>query len=512
MYPWSTLAPPSREYYIGLPMLTRPLVALRRLRWRFVAAAFAGALYAASFAQPYLGWLCLLPLLWALADLRVPRWAGVAMGWVFGTVAQLGAPQLSSGTLAWLAGFSWFASAITHVGAAVLQGSLWAGWAALCLWLTRQRRLSFAWAAPLAAVVCEWLWPSLSPLYLASSQLRQTLLIQSLSLWGPLGLTFIMALATATGFQLLAYRRRFMLPLAFLLVLVVGSLAFGVAALRDIDDSIAHAPRFVTVGLVQANAGGQHEEAERLRRYQQQTDEVRRQGAELVIWPATAPVPPATARSLIAGSTRVEHDRWRSWVTFLDPEGQAQSSFAGCSWPLNDGAKGLMLLWPHRGLCNREKGGTAWLDGVAYGVLLGDEELQTQLVRRRIEAEPQVLLSLNGSLLGTPAQEQQLAALVFRAVESRRFVLRGNDIGVSAIIDAAGRIVALGPPGARANLVGKVAALEGRTVYQRLGAWPGYLCAVVILAVSKLLRRLVGVLRRVFGARLKDVPKTPAPS
>jgi apolipoprotein N-acyltransferase len=59
--------------------------------------------------------------------------------------------------------------------------------------------------------------------------------------------------------------------------------------------------------------------------------------------------------------------------------------------------------------------------------------------------------------------------------------LRATNTGVSAIIDPAGRIVDQTPTFARANLVGDIAPLQGRTLYGYLGDWPAYSSLAVVL-------------------------------
>src|SRR5690606_14249368 len=73
--------------------------------------------------------------------------------------------------------------------------------------------------------------------------------------------------------------------------LVAGNLVYGWASLRDLDDTVAHTDRSIRVGLVQANMGiyaKRQDPAEGLRRHREQSLEVIRQGADIVIWPELA--------------------------------------------------------------------------------------------------------------------------------------------------------------------------------------------------------------------------------
>jgi apolipoprotein N-acyltransferase len=62
-----------------------------------------------------------------------------------------------------------------------------------------------------------------------------------------------------------------------------------------------------------------------------------------------------------------------------------------------------------------------------------------------------------------------------RAVEHRRYLVRATNSGISAIVDPLGRVVARTDLLAAQTLRGTVHLLEGRTVYARLGDWPGWL-------------------------------------
>ena len=74
-----------------------------------------------------------------------------------------------------------------------------------------------------------------------------------------------------------------------------------------------------------------------------------------------------------------------------------------------------------------------------------------------------------------------LALAKMRAVEHHRYLVRATNTGVSAIIDPTGRVIAEGPLFDRASLHGEVAMLQGHTVYEFLGDWPGWLALGAML-------------------------------
>jgi apolipoprotein N-acyltransferase len=83
--------------------------------------------------------------------------------------------------------------------------------------------------------------------------------------------------------------------------------------------------------------------------------------------------------------------------------------------------------------------------------------------------------------------EMHLAHAVFRAVELRTPVVRAANTGVSALIDARGRIVQRLEVGARATLSGELRANAKRTLYAHFGDGP--LLALLALAVAAPLAR-----------------------
>jgi apolipoprotein N-acyltransferase len=97
--------------------------------------------------------------------------------------------------------------------------------------------------------------------------------------------------------------------------------------------------------------------------------------------------------------------------------------------------------------------------------------------------EPHVLVNLtNDAWFGDTVEPHiHLALAVFRAVEHRRFLARATNTGVSAFVDPVGRIVSKTPTFARANLVGVVTPMEGRTIYAYAGDWVGLLCLFVLM-------------------------------
>jgi apolipoprotein N-acyltransferase len=132
-------------------------------------------------------------------------------------------------------------------------------------------------------------------------------------------------------------------------------------------------------------------------------------------------------------------------------------------------------------------------DGYSFGVLIcyedSDPTLARQYARAGTEGGPVnflVNISNDGWFDGTSEHEQHLATCRFRAIEARRAVARSVNMGVSAVIDGNGQIVAL--PGnsiaGSKKMEGTVACnipIDSRTsYYAALGDWLPWTCWVLI--------------------------------
>ncbi len=80
-----------------------------------------------------------------------------------------------------------------------------------------------------------------------------------------------------------------------------------------------------------------------------------------------------------------------------------------------------------------------------------------------------------------PLQHLQMARM--RAIENGKYLMRGTNTGVTAIIDDQGQLIAQARPFVKGNLTGEVWRTSGQTPYSRLGSWPVLLLCTVLIAV-----------------------------
>ena len=150
------------------------------------------------------------------------------------------------------------------------------------------------------------------------------------------------------------------------------------------------------------------------------------------------------------------------------------------------------------------------LRGLPHGDLLAGEAAQTPLVVAGVSVAtsicyedaygaeqsiffPAARLIINVSndawFGDTIAPHQHLQIARTRSAESRRWQLRATNTGISAIIDANGRVVERSPAFVPAVLSGEVALAAGHTPYTRLGNWPVLLLSLGMIGVVAASRR-----------------------
>jgi apolipoprotein N-acyltransferase len=100
------------------------------------------------------------------------------------------------------------------------------------------------------------------------------------------------------------------------------------------------------------------------------------------------------------------------------------------------------------------------------------------------KADALVTVTNDGWFGSAPARYQHLQIARMRALESRRFMLRAANDGVSAVIDPHGRVVQQAPEFRPAVLKGRVTPRQGVTPYLRLGNWLAIGLAGFILGVA----------------------------
>jgi apolipoprotein N-acyltransferase len=490
----------------------------RRGAWPFLLAALSGSLYFLGFAGfdlwP-LSLVALIPLFVVLegegsSGRRLGGRRALAVGALFGFVTHAGGYYWLIGMLETFSGFPLPACLFFAAVIYLYQG----GQLALFFWLlARARARGWPLTPTAVAAYCavELVYPLLFPSYYCNSLYDLPVLMQVVDLGGPILLTALTIAVNGALYEvargvLFKQRIRWALPAASCAALCF-TLVYGWWRIGQVDTRAAAADR-ITVGVVQTDMGifqKREDPVEGHRRHLEQSVRLEREvSPELLVWPESAvhyAIPegmrnvrrwllgPVTTPVLFGGiSRRTEGGKRRIYNTafITDAGGDILATYDktyllafGEFLPFGETFPILYEWSPRSG---RFSPGTHvrplpfrdW----RLTTLICYEDIIPGFVRRAVaEAEPHLLVNItNDSWFGDTNEPWiHLALARFRAVEHHRYLVRATNSGVSAIIDPVGRVVTRSGVFERASLHAELAMLDGRTAYQALGDWPGWL-------------------------------------
>lgn len=375
---------------------------------------------------------------------------------------------------------------------------------------------SLPWYGAWLWVACEWLRSSaltgLPWALLAHSQWQWTTLLQTADLGGMWAVTFVVALVSVAAVEAvvvaLAAReqrihRALRVALAPLLALAL-SLAYGAyreETLQREDDAGGHEIAIVQTEAPRGSSWRRASATKALADYARATAEAQQgtRPAELVVWPESAvgfyPDRDAMVRAQLGAVARGARARLLFGASRLAPDDTARNSVFLVE---RDGGIGASYdkrrlvpfaeydpLAGGRGATSADSPATAYVGGTSaaplesgglrLGPLVCYEVLFPSLARATVLAGANVLVNLsNDSWLdagdGT-ARRQHMAMSVFRAVETRRPLLRAASGGISGVVDPVGHVVESLPSGAGV-LRARILPRDDVTPYVRFGdAW-----------------------------------------
>ena len=483
-------------------------------------ALLSAALLVVSLPSPDIGWLgwgALVPILLAIQGLSPGRAA--ALGLLTGVLA-------SFGMYGWL--FEVPSFDLRHaVLLALYVGAYPAIWASATSWALR-RDIPLLLCAPVLWLLIDYLrghagFLALPWGTLAQTQHRNLALLQTASMIGEHGVTFLVALGNAALAALCLRRERTYATVA--LLILVTAHAWGATELFSPASG-----RSIRVAALQPNiqVGDRTTEAGReanLARLERLTREAASARPDLIVWPESA-IPgdvsdPAllhrlqqlssdTAVPLILGAAEVEKfatgdnlltigRRLFNTAHLFQPSGATSPPYRKRMLvPFAEYVpQADVIPWPEW-LAPRVTELTAGDSGQLFTIapqmsvaaLICWENLFSHLARESVNGGAQLLVQLTNDVWFGPtaAPRQHNLMSVMRAVENRVPVVIASNAGPSQLIDGYGRVVA-----ATSNvfqesaITGAVALGGGGTVYSKTGDWfvlfvlAGAFCTYVLL-------------------------------
>ncbi len=481
-------------------------------------ATLSGVLYFVGFVgfdQWYLAFVCLVPLLVALRSARTWRRA-LALSWWMGFVTHLGGYYW---IVHLLREFAHLPTSLAFLGYLLLclaQGGILACFGLLAWALGRRAGVSLGWTAPVALIGVELAFPLLFPSYLANALTPVPLLLQIADLGGVLAVSGLVALVNGGIYELVAARlehRRLRptLPAAAAAALV-ASVGYGAWQIARADEAERLAPKLKTA-IVQANVGAadKHERISAgIARFKRMTDEAMAiPDLGLVVWPEsgfnralpgagvnlTGQVAERITTPMILGALRWDRDgegKRRVWnsAAAVAPGGEVVAFYDkiallafGEYIPGDSLFPGVYDLLPYT--AHFQRGAT--LEPLPVGPYrlsanICYEDILPSLIRRLMSRPddagrlPHAMVNLtNDSWYGPVEPRIHLALAQLRAIEHRRWIVRSTATGISAFIDAAGRLRETSGFETAETLVADVPMIEaGPTVYGRVGDLLGW--------------------------------------
>jgi len=493
------------------------------LTWRalpYALATLGGALAFLGFAGFDLWPLALVAFLpgYAAIDLVRPRGARavLAVGLLFGFVTGWGGFYWLLHVLGVFSGFPpWLCALFASVLVVYVAGSF-----ALAFWLyarARDRGFGPVLAAVAPALACELLYPMLFPFHYGASFHQLPIVLQVVDLGGPLLLTALAVASSAALYELghaVLTKRR---PLPWRGPLAVAGyaafvLAYGGWRLGVVDRDVDAAPK-IGVGLVQANMGLLAKREDPFEGQVRHLDQSLALEAEhhpaLIVWPESAfarfiPERVRNVRDYVLGELRTPvlfgglserrvGDARRHFNTafITDAEGTIRGTYDktyllafGEYLPFGETFPVLYELSRHSGRFTPGNHVRPLPFGdYTIATLICYEDLLPGFVREAMATDAHLLVNVTNDAWFGDTHEPWIhfALAKLRAVEHHRFLVRATNSGVSGVVDPAGRVVTRSGTFERATLHAEVAMLEGRTLYARLGDWPGWLAVALTL-------------------------------
>lgn len=505
------------------------------------AAVLTGLLYIAAFPpfdQGLAGFVALVPLFLALRGRA--RGEAFLLGWLAGTIGICG---LVSGSI-YVAATQYFGDgsatlALFALFVPQLHGALYfAVFAALVCGWERRAPFSALLLLPAAWTACE-LGRSLigygAPwILLGHSQHAHLPLIQIADLGGVFAVSFAVALGNAAIAIVAAGRvdggliRRGGRE-AFVVTAITTAVLLAILRYGDVQmghwQSTGEGAR-LAVALVQPNLPlrARSSMAAAVNSLTRLVDLTRSlvAPADLVIWPENAVGFSLAANpSMLAGATESlpqggrlllgapreiatpEGVLFRNSAFLLDRGGRIVESYDKLRLtPFAETSPLSALPWLRRRFASRdvytpgERQQLFDAKGSPFAVLICFEIIYADLALDAVRAGARFLVNISNDdwFGGAPALEQHFDAALFRAVETRRFLLRATNSGITAVVDPRGAVIAEARRDEATTLAAEVAAIEYMTPYARWGDVFAWVC-VAITFVQGILTRRRGELR-----------------
>lgn len=486
----------------------------------YILAALTGVLYPLTFMVPYLGilaWIVLIPLFWSIVK-RTPKDA-FKLGLLSGTIANFIGTYWLVGTLTRFGGFPTPISFIFIIFLSAYAGLAFGVFSYITTRLGLFKKPGILAVVIIASIwtSIEYLFPFLFPYGITNSQADFLPIIQIYDLFGIYCLSFVIVVVNVTLMRVIKrFKLNALLPGGELLLsfmLIVLTLAYGYFRIAQVDAEIAKSPK-LKVGMVQANfdflAKTENQEKTVTDKHKEMSQDLK--NVDLIIWPETSiqawfsndsnylivrdelGVPEMEGKYFIVGGMS---------YTPLDPDAEVitDDNIIKYNTAFLTDSNGIILGRYHKIkllLFGEYLPFTKYIPaiknispatgdftpgdeldlfviedkGVRIAPIICYEDIIPSFSRQFVAKGANLIVNItNDAWFGkTIAPYQHLLISIPRAVETRRFLLRSTNTGISAIIDPIGRVVSKTGNFEQTNLEGEVSLMNGGvTLYTKIG-------------------------------------------
>jgi apolipoprotein N-acyltransferase len=481
-------------------------------------AAISGTLLALSFPKygsGYLTWIALIPLFWAIREASSVR-QGLLLGFICGITCHIGLiywitfvvvnygylpVYMGIILMLLLAGYLSLYTAVFSAGIVFLRSKVPLYLAAPALWICLEYAKSYLFTG--------FPWENLG-----YSQYRNHYLIQFADITGVFGLSFLIVLVNATLFEFAAKRTKREFILAAVVILIsAGILIYGVSRSSQVDRAMKNAPQ-IRVSLIQGNIDQSRKwsndfQTETINTYEQLSlPNASERG--LIVWPETAV--PFNYQDINKFQEQVTAISWKtkSWFIFgstsyrqrsgntdyynsaylLSPEGEIKGKYDKVHLVPYGEYVPLRNIFPFIRKLTAGMGdfsmGTGYkplvMDNKKIGILICYEGILPFAARMYKKGGTELLVNItNDAWFGaTSAPFQHFSMSILRAVETRLYLIRAANTGISGIVDPQGRVISETKIFERASLDGKVKFSNIRTIYAQHGDILVIICFILV--------------------------------
>ncbi len=491
----------------------------------YLIISLSGVLFASAFFSRYLShlaWICLVPLFFAI-DKKSP-YASLKAGIIFGTAANFVGQYWLIGTLNRFGGFPWIVSTIFILILCLYMALQFGLFSYLCTRCVAIHKKSIAGGLMAATiwVGLEYLFPKLFPYGISNSQGFNTILIQVADLFGMYFLSFVVVNVNYSIFSIIKkYAETGVWSLktgllSFALLLFV--LTYGSFRLKEETLRISSSPK-IKAAIVQANFDffEKNEDNERKITEKHKKMSYKVASSDLIIWPetavqswlpleadyytadGTAVVPPIKDTFFVIGGLSFQRTQKGESIKYntaflLDSNSKILGRYHkikllmfGEYLPFSNIFPKIKELSPASGDFTPGKELNLLETSIRntqlkIGPLICYEDIIPSFSRKLSAKGANILVNLtNDAWFGrSVAPYQHLLISIPRTVETRRYLIRSTNTGISAFIDSRGKVLYSSKLFEDEAVEKEVALINNvQTLYTQIGDTFPIICTVV---------------------------------